>query len=171
MRARSCYLNSYILRVARTGEPQVRWAAEVTVRLLALITLLVLVACDEQTFPPERPALPHPSITFEPDVERAWEDARIKPPTVLHRPTLEFDPSYPGGHLPVAKGTSIVFVISVATDGSVSSVAVPDWAGLTSEQLRADIVENLKSWRFVPAKDELGNVVPGETKITIRFNL
>lgn len=142
-----------------------------TVRVLALITLLVLVGCDEQTFPPERPALPNPRMTFEPDVERAWKNARIKPPTVLHRPTLDLDPSYPGGHLPVAKGTSIVFVISVGTDGSVSSVTVPDWAGLTSEHLRADLVENLKSWRFVPAKDEFGNVVPSEMKITVRFNL
>ena len=120
--------------------------------------------------PVHHPALPPAEIIFEPDVEKAWSEAKITPPVVLHRPPMKFTSAYPSGHLPVEKGTSVAFILAVASDGSVESVTVPDWNGVKSGRLHGDLVANLSSWRFVPAKDETGNAIPSEATITIRFD-
>ncbi|HEX7708373.1 MAG TPA: hypothetical protein VF701_18065 [Thermoanaerobaculia bacterium] len=140
------------------------------IRLVAAAAVL-LMRCEEPSLPVHHPALPQAEIVFEPDVAKAWDEARITPPVVAHRPAMKFGSAYPSGHLPVEKGTKVTFILAVASDGSVESVTVPDWNGLESGRLRGDLVANLSSWRFDPAIDEGGNAVASETKITVSFNL
>ena len=128
-----------------------------------------LSGCRQQPYPERPPRQTSAVVSYAPAVDEAWEKTRIVPPTLKGRPELINEELYPSGHLPAPRGARLRLVLAVSQKGNVDSVIPEEWAGVTSERLRQDIISHLRQWTFHPARDENGHPIASDFPLTVQF--